>query len=423
MKLKTYTITLLLLFLIGITSTFYISSLPMNNDLDTVAVNDISSDIKSDWALLKTSGYSLPGLSYGIDYAVLDRNGELIAATQRGLSESENSAIKHRDTIVAVTDSKGAVLGKILFYNNSTNHWESLRRTLLIIFLLMSTLIIITSFIMLFLLQRKILKPFQSLKDFARNIAGGKLDIPLPMDRDNVFGAFTESFDLMRTQLAKAQENERKATISKKELVASLSHDIKTPVASIKAITELMYLNASDSKAREQLGTINAKADQINLLITNMFHATLEELKELKVTPAELSSHELTEMVQNADYLHLTETGTVPDCLIIADSLRLAQVFDNLISNSYKYAGTGIHISFSLTDSLIISIADSGPGVLPEELPLLKQKYYRGKNAKNQQGSGIGLYISQYFMEKMQGSLRCRNIDNGFMVQLTLPLA
>jgi signal transduction histidine kinase len=423
MKLKTYIIILLLIFFFGIISTFYISSIPVDNELDTVTVNDIVSDIKSGWKLIGNSDYPLPGLTYGIDYAVLDRKGALLAATRRGLSENENSAVRHRDTIITLMDAEGTILGKVLFYNDSNKHWEKFRCTLLTTFLLMSTLVIITSSIMLFLLHQKILKPFQTLKNFALNVAGGKLDIPLPMDKDNVFGAFSESFDLMRTQLATAQENERKANISKKELVASLSHDIKTPVASIKAISELMYLNASDSKAKLQLDTINAKADQINLLITNMFHATLEELKELKVTPAELFSHAIADMIHNADYRHLTETGTIPDCLIMADSLRLAQVFDNLISNSYKYADTRIHISFSLTDCFIIRIADYGPGVLPEELPLLKQKYYRGKNAINQQGSGIGLYISQYFMEKMQGSLQCRNTDSGFMIQLTLPLA
>ena len=80
-----------------------------------------------------------------------------------------------------------------------------------------------------FYCERSILFPFRKLQGFARHIASGNLDVPLEMDKNNLFGAFTESFDLMRNELSNAKENERKADRSKKELVASLSHDIKRP--------------------------------------------------------------------------------------------------------------------------------------------------------------------------------------------------
>ncbi|BCJ99294.1 HAMP domain-containing sensor histidine kinase [Anaerocolumna chitinilytica] len=423
MKLKTYAITLLLLFFSGIACAIYLTSRPVDNRMDNIAVNDIVSDIRADWSFLQYPNYILPGLSYGMDYTVIDNNGVLLATTRQGLSENENSAILHRDTIITITDTKDVVLGKIIFYNNSQKQLKEFKENLLFLFLVLILIVFLSVSLILYSIHRRILNPFRSLKSFAENIADGNLDIPLTMDKGNTFGAFTESFDLMRTQLATARENERLATISKKELVASLSHDIKTPIASIKAIAELMSVTALDNKTRQYLDTINAKADQINLLINNMFHATLEELNELKVTTVEIPSHAVYDMIQDADYRHLTVTTPIPDCLIIADPLRLTQVLDNIISNSYKYSGTGIHVQFELTDSLIISIADSGPGVLPEELPLLKQKYYRGKNALKQQGSGIGLYISDYFMDKMQGTLQCKNKKDGFIVELSLSLA
>ncbi len=423
MKLKTYIITLLLLFLLGIACAVYVFSLPADDQLDNIAVNDIVSGIKSNWSQVGNSEYTLPGLFYGIDYAVINRDGTILAATRRGISDDENSAIRHRDTIITITDTKNVLLGKLLFYNNAQEQQEKYKQRLLSIYLALSAFIFFTVSAFSFSLHKKILKPFHTLQYFAQNVAGGKFDLPLPMDKDNVFGAFTESFDLMRSQLAIAKENERKATISKKELVASLSHDIKTPIASIKAIAELMSVSVQEDKTKQQLDTINAKADQINLLITNMFHATLEELQELKVTPVEFSSHSILSLIQSADYRHLAVTDSIPDCLIVADPLRLTQVFDNIISNSYKYAGTDIHIHFELTDCLIISITDNGPGVLPEELPLIKQKYYRGKNALNQQGTGIGLYITDYFMENMQGSLHFTLTNDSFTAELILPLA
>ncbi len=423
MKLKTYIITLLLLFLLGIACAVYVFSLPADDQLDNIAVNDIVYDIRSNWSQVGNSEYTLPGLFYGIDYTVIDRDGTILAATRRGISDDENSAIRHRDTIITITDTKNVLLGKLLFYNNAQEQQEKYKQRLLSIYLALSAFIFFTVSAFSFSLHKKILKPFHTLQYFAQNVAGGKFDLPLPMDKDNVFGAFTESFDLMRSQLAIAKENERKATISKKELVASLSHDIKTPIASIKAIAELMSVSVQEDKTKQQLDTINAKADQINLLITNMFHATLEELQELKVTPIEFSSHSILSLIQSADYRHLAVTDSIPDCLIVADPLRLTQVFDNIISNYYKYAGTNIHIDFELTDFLIIRITDNGPGVLPEELPLIKQKYYRGKNALNQQGAGIGLYISDYFMENMQGSLHFTLTNDSFTAELILPLA
>ncbi|MCL2815462.1 MAG: HAMP domain-containing histidine kinase [Oscillospiraceae bacterium] len=275
-----------------------------------------------------------------------------------------------------------------------------------------------------FYCERGILKPFRKLQGFARHIAAGDLDIPLEMDRNNLFGAFTESFDLMRDELHKAKENERKADRSKKELVASLSHDIKTPVASIKAVTELMILTADDDKRIKQLETINAKAEQINALITDMFHATLEELQALSVTAAEIESAAIPDLIKNADYENRVEPFSVPNCIVTADLLRLQQVFDNIIGNSYKYAGTKIEINSKIDGQyLLVDITDFGKGVAEDELPLIFNKFYRGKDAGAKSGYGLGLYISKYLLEQMSGDLKCENRPAGFAVKLTLRLA
>ncbi len=273
-------------------------------------------------------------------------------------------------------------------------------------------------------INRSILTPFRRLKRFAQNVAAGNLDIPLEMDRKDSFGAFTESFDLMRTELARARAAERQANQSKKELVASLSHDIKTPLASIKAVSELIQVTAQDERQYARMAVINAKADQISLLVGNLFNATLEELQELKVTPVEIPSRILEKLLEDADYDHKITLGEIPECMLVADPMRLAQVFDNILSNSYKYAGTPIRVDMELAgDILQIDVSDLGRGVAQKDLPLLTQKFFRGENAKGQNGTGLGLYISKYFMEKMMGGLRCRNRKDGFSVRLTLRLA
>jgi len=272
--------------------------------------------------------------------------------------------------------------------------------------------------------ERSILKPFRKLRRFARDVATGNLDIPLEMDRHGRFGAFTESFDLMREELKKARENERNADRSKKELVASLSHDIKTPVASIKAATELMLVKTRDEKEKIQLGRINEKAEQINSLITDMFHATLEELQELSVTPAEVQSTAISQLIQNADYKGRVKPFAVPDCIIVTDPVRLQQVFDNIIGNSYKYADTDIEVSANFGNGfLVIDITDFGPGASDDELPLLFNKFYRGKNSGDKSGYGLGLHISKFLLEQMLGEIQCENHSGGFTVTLFLRLA
>ena len=244
------------------------------------------------------------------------------------------------------------------------------------------------------------------------------------MDRDNLFGAFTESFDMMREELAAARRNEYLAEKSKKELVAGLSHDIKTPVASIKAIAELMLVQVADERAERRLETLYAKADQIDRLVTDMFHSTLEELDELRVSLREEPSTVLTAMIASADYTDTVLTGPVPDCFLYIDPLRLQQVIDNVIHNARKYAGGKMNVSFAVRGPYLqAEFADYGPGVPEEELSLLFHKYYRGSASSGQSGTGLGLYLSRHLMKRMKGGIEAYNRRDGFSVMVLLPLS
>jgi signal transduction histidine kinase len=270
-------------------------------------------------------------------------------------------------------------------------------------------------------LEKSIFRPFHKLKNFALRVALGDLELPLAMDKGNRFGAFTESFDLMREELKKSRASERAANQSKKELVASLSHDIKTPVASIKAVAEVLQVKTKEENMKKQLNIITTKADQINSLITNMFTATLEELQELKVNVTEQSSIFLYDLIHNADYNHQVTILKKAECIIFANELRLAQVIDNIISNSYKYAGTDIEVSFQINGSFLeISFQDYGPGVSKEEELLIFHKFYRARNASNKSGAGLGLYISKYLIEKMSGEIEGEKLAEGFVIRLKL---
>lgn len=385
---------------------------------DTVAVNEVLHSLQTDWNCLEGHVNTT-----ALEYAVIDRDGALLYRTRPGLSETVNAAIRHKDTVLDI-EIQNQPVGTLLIYNGDAFAFQARKQTLVfgVLGAMALQLLLCASF--LFYMQRTVITPFQKLKGLAERIAGGNLDIPLEMDRKNLFGAFTESFDILRSELKKARIAEAKANESKKELVAKLSHDIKTPVASIRAASEVGAALASDEKNRSNYEGIIRKADQINTLVTNLFSAALEELQELSVSPAELKSRELGTLLENADYLHRAAIPAVPDCVVLADKLRLQQVFDNLFANSYKYAGTEIHVGAEMEAGFLnVYIEDSGGGVSPGELPLLKEKFKRGSNAGTVEGAGLGLYIADSCMKKMGGQLLIENAGAGLRATVRIALA
>lgn len=394
---------------------------------DAVAVNEVLQSVESGWGRLESHERRT-----GLNYVVLDGTGEVLFRTDTDLSESVNRAVAHRDTILDI-ENAGLVVGKLIVFNDSAEILESGKRAmfLAVLAVMLAQWGVCIAYGMY--LDRAVVRPFRQLKDFARRVAGGNLDIPLEMDRGNLFGAFTESFDIMREELKKARLAEAKANAEKKELVAKLSHDIRTPVASIKAASEVGAALAQSGRIRENYGQIIRKADQIDALVNNLFTAALEELERLAVNPVDMESGELAAMLKSADYFGWAQIPPIPECLLHGDRLRLQQVFDNIFANAYKYGRNGrqgegepsgegkIHVAMRRESRfLAVAIEDCGGGVDAEELPLLKEKFRRGSNARNREGAGLGLYISDYFMREMGGELLVENGEDGLRVTVVI---
>lgn len=421
MKKDSFLTLILLLFFLEMTMLVCFLWTDVSSPQDTVAVNEVLKRLEADW---DSPGSAAAG--DGLDYVVLDGEGEVLFKTAQGLSESVNAATAHRDTILDIRQG-GKTVGKLIVYNRADAVYESRKRALALAVAAVMLLQTAATTGYVIYLRKTLVRPFHKLKDFAQRVAGGNLDVPLEMDRQNVFGAFTESFDLMRSELKRARLAEAQANAAKKELVAELSHDIKTPVASIKAASEVGLALADSDRLRDNYTQIIRKADQINTLVTNLFNATLEELEQLSVTPGDMESGELAQMLENADYLHrsaVPAASAIPPCLICADRLRLQQVLDNIYANSYKYAGTDIMLAITRESSrIVIVIEDFGGGVSPPELPFLKEKFRRGSNTGDVEGAGLGLYISDYFMRKMGGKLAVENGTCGLKVSVEVPLS
>ena len=328
--------------------------------------------------------------------------------------------------VVLDYEHDGKLLAKISFVNTTIN-FEEQKEALMRIVLVAISAIWFLGMVLFVYFYMGYVRPFHKLKNFAGEVARGNLDMPLSMTKSNYFGVFTESFDIMREELRRAKENEYKANVSKKELVAELSHDIKTPIATIKAACEVIEVKSAKSEGigglelHDKVQLIEKKADVVEQLINNMFHATLEELEVLKVEPQEELSTCIDEMFKELQvYGNIHIENQIPQCLLWMDKLRMVQVIDNIVNNAMKYAKTDVHISYSQRDNgILIRIKDDGPGVPEEDLAKVSEKFYRGSNVAGENGSGLGLYLTKMFMEKMEGQMNCYN-DNGFVVELFL---
>lgn len=328
--------------------------------------------------------------------------------------------------VVLDYEHDGKLLAKISFVNTTIN-FEEQKEALMRIVLVAISAIWLLGMVLFVYFNMGYVRPFHKLKNFAGEVARGNLDMPLSMTKSNYFGVFTESFDIMREELRRAKENEYKANVSKKELVAELSHDIKTPIATIKAACEVIEVKSAKSEGigglelHDKVQLIEKKADVVEQLINNMFHATLEELEVLKVESQEELSTCIDEMFKELQvYGNIHIENQIPHCILWMDKLRMVQVIDNIVNNAMKYAKTDVHISYSQRDNgILIRIKDDGPGVPEEDLAKVSEKFYRGSNVAGENGSGLGLYLTKMFMEKMEGQMNCYN-DNGFVVELFL---
>ena len=424
MKKKSFIFFLIILVIInGISAIFIMGECRQTAQLDTIQINEAINIASENWSSFTSEKTVIAESSFDFDYAVINRDENLLMTTDTDIPTSVVSATAARCTIRAIEADK-EIIGWLIIPNDAERIISGKQKSIIITSLIINLIIIVFVTAYYVYLDRRVVKPFNKLKRFAANVARGELDIPLDMEKNNVFGDFTESFDLMRAELSASKERERLANISKQELVAQLSHDIKTPVASITAISEVMQVTVKDEKQQEKLTRIIEKANQIDKLITDLFNSTMEELNQLHVEISDVSSEEITELIKSSDFKKQIEKLEISDCIVSADKLRLGQVFDNIIFNSYKYADTAIEVSAKIEyNSLKIAISDFGKGVPEDELPLIIQKFHRGTNSNGKSGSGLGLYISAQLIEKMGGSISCYNTENGFCAELSILLS
>ncbi len=273
-----------------------------------------------------------------------------------------------------------------------------------------------------------VLRPFDKMKEYAAEIAKGNFDVPLDYSRSNYFGQFTWAFDSMRREITKARANEREAVENNKTVIATLSHDIKTPIASIRAYAEGLeaHMDSSPERRARYLSVIMRKCDEVAKLTDDLFLHSLSDLNKLKINAAPLEicsfvKEAIEELAAQQDDIFFVPPSF--SAYVSADKNRLLQIIENLINNARKYAKSDIDVSLSQENGAVwLKIRDYGGGIPDGDMPFIFDKFYRGKNCGNEQGSGLGLYIVKYLAEKMGGSILLRNRADGLEAVVSLPV-
>lgn len=272
-----------------------------------------------------------------------------------------------------------------------------------------------------------IVRPFSKLQDFADSVASGNLDLPLEYERSNPFGRFAWAFDHMRSELKRARANELAAIEDNKSAIASLAHDLRTPIASIGTYSEALEMDLfqSDAERRECAEVIQRKCSDISRLVNDVLTHALANLDRITVECAIVPASPL--LRQAVEEFGVTETRVIraDDATIDVDELRLRQAIENVLVNASKYApGSVVEAIGEVSDDGFyrIRIRDYGPGMSPEDIPFAFDRFYRGSNAKEIDGSGIGLFLVQHLVERMGGSVFLNNAHPGLEVVMAMRL-
>jgi PAS domain S-box-containing protein len=224
---------------------------------------------------------------------------------------------------------------------------------------------------------------------------------------------------------------EREVDEFKTTLLAAVGHELRTPLAAIKGhASTLLQEDVSWSQAdqRHFLQTISSEADRLALLVSNLLDLARQEagLLLLRRSPARVQDivDRIIKRLSPEAALSVAIPADLPS--IDIDSARIEIVLSNLIANSLLYGGNQVCITAEQCDeSMIISVADNGPGIADDELPHVFERFYRARQSRQHHsgGTGLGLAISKAFIEAHEGHIWAESSTQGTKISFSLPLS
>lgn len=277
-------------------------------------------------------------------------------------------------------------------------------------------------------LEKMIFKPISRLKSGVEEISKGNYNIEIECDIFNELGILIDSFNDMAKKLSEGEKMKQIYEENRKNLIANISHDLKTPITSIQGYIETMLErhDVPQEAVDRYHQIIYSNAAYMNKLIDDLFLFSKLDLQKLELELESISLRAFMEDIMEefnfelADrQIKFTYTDTLTkDYKISIDRKRINQVFRNIIGNAIKYGGNGgIEISVSLRIEeafACIDIADNGLGIPEEKLPHIFDRFYRIdiQRTKDLMSTGLGLAISKELVEAHQGTISVSSKEN-----------
>ncbi len=287
-----------------------------------------------------------------------------------------------------------------------------------------------------YLTSKKITNPIREMKEIAKSISIGNFSKRIAIKNKDELGDLGRSLNIMADDLETQISHLKKADQIRTDFVANVSHELKTPLTSIKGFVETLEHGALEDKENAQrfLAIIKKHANNLNHIVDDLLKLSeLESNKDvLDRTNCDLKAC-IDEALLGFDHMIKTKKHDVKlefqgsDFSLIADKTKIEQVFVNIIENAIKYTESGGLISIKLASEnkhLKIAIEDNGIGIPKEHLNRVFERFYRVDKARSrkQGGTGLGLSIVKHIVLLHNGTVKIDSLPNqGTKVIISLP--
>lgn len=265
-------------------------------------------------------------------------------------------------------------------------------------FVIISLILISVSSILAYVFSRYFTRPILEINNAAKTMAEGNLSIKVPVNTKDELGMLSSTINHLSLQLQKIEQ-------LRKDLIANVSHEFKTPLSLIKGYAETIrdVENLSEEKRSKQLNIIIEESDKLNYMINEIMDLSQIQSDYYKLDKTDFIISETIKAVVNRLAYHTEnkklciEVDYKDDLWVYADERRIEQVLYNLLNNAINHSEEkhSIFIRIINHDNLIVvEIEDQGEGISPEEISYIWDRFYKSKeaSAKNK-GSGLGLAI------------------------------
>lgn len=330
---------------------------------------------------------------------------------------------EHVMSISAPLIATGKVIGVIRYIASLEQVDQNLRNITSLFFLIGGIITAVSALIGLYM-SRKMIDPITELTETARRMAKGQYNVKSPVMSNDEIGTLSQTFNYMASEIAKKEE-------LKNEFISSVSHELRTPLTAIKGWAVTLNDPATDPELLAMgLDIIETESDRLKAMVNELldfsrFSSGKIEMKLDWVDPAQLKNYiesfaEGRKEREPRAFSLIMADSVEP---FLADENRIKQIFVNLIDNAFKFTEPDDSIQVEITQDdhhTHLIVRDTGLGIAPEEIPKVREKFYKGKHSKS--SSGIGLSIVNEIALLHGGTMTIDSVvGQGTIMGVTIP--